>query len=289
MRKLTKTCALAISATALTLCLAGCGGGTISGGATTSASELSATYYDEAESIPTPDSITDAKKTTEYSNSGSGGTSYSYIYSADQSAYDEYLEFLNGDGLTTQENSDGGLNLISGDKKLATVSYENDTLTVTLLAASDQTTLKSIKLEEAVQSDRYSYTIHSFSWEKEIYPPNTSGYYQYVQEVPNFTYLKFEATFKNEGTNDFSFNTTDASVVFDDGTTYSANIAYVADQQIGEGSNNTLQTFYSLAPKQEVTLYIYASVADEIMNSATSATLNWTFSDGNEYSCAIDF
>ncbi len=59
----------------------------------------------------------------------------------------------------------------------------------------------------------------------------------------------------------------------------SAEYAYDDNNYIGNG--------YSLEPLQEVTLYLYASIPDEVANDLTEGTLASPFRDGNQYQMSL--
>ena len=45
-----------------------------------------------------------------------------------------------------------------------------------------------------------------------------------------------------------------------------------------------IDNFYAIDPLSEVSLYLYASIPDEIADNFSGGTVNWTFRDGTTYS-----
>lgn len=125
-----------------------------------------------------------------------------------------------------------------------------------------------VKPGETVSTEGYSFTLNSLSFVEEIYPSDTSSYYNYYPDQPGMKYLVAELTYKNEWTNYVTPGwSTDAT--FDvGGNMYSATVEV-------DGGTMTSQN-YSIDPKVTNRLIVWASIPDEVVNSG-SPKLSWSF------------
>lgn len=133
---------------------------------------------------------------------------------------------------------------------------------------------KVISVGEQVDSDYYSFTLQSLSWEDEIYPSDTSGYYRYQADENGKTYLLAKVSYTNLD-NEYAVPGYATKAEFQvDGNSYSSTIAV-------DGGKNFMQS-YSVEAQETATLYIYASVPDSVKDSS-DVSLTWSIPKSDQY------
>lgn len=126
---------------------------------------------------------------------------------------------------------------------------------------------QEIALNQQVDNEGCSFTVTSLDFMEEIYPDDTSGYYQYYEDEAGSSYLVARVSATNTH-NEYIVPgwATNASFTLD-GNKYGAQIVVI------DGSN--LSQSISIDPQQTVDLYIFASIPDS-MKGAKSVELSWT-------------
>lgn len=133
---------------------------------------------------------------------------------------------------------------------------------------------KAFSAGEQIDSDYYSFTLLSFSWEDEIYPSNTSGYYQYQADEDGKTYLLAKVEYTNLD-NEYALPGYATKAEFQvEGNSYSGVIAV-------DGGRNFMQS-YRVEAQDTATLYIYASVPDSVKDSS-DVSLIWSIPKSDQY------
>lgn len=126
---------------------------------------------------------------------------------------------------------------------------------------------QKITLNQQIDNEGCSFTVTSLDFMEEIYPDDTSGYYQYYEDEAGSSYLVARVSATNTH-NEYIVPgwATNASFTLD-GNKYRAQIVVI------DGSN--LSQSISIDPQQTVDLYIFASIPDS-MKGAKSVELSWT-------------
>lgn len=253
-------------------------------------------YFEQCTELPTPDSVIDATESSTISSSTDGietSTKYSYKLNEDDSEAaasqaQSYADSLSDYGFQAIKDSETEWTVVKDSTKMGTISYDPSdmTLKVEVYAEGSRTTLESISLGQTVEADNYTFTLTNVEWGKELYPPDTSGGYNYYQEQPNKTYCVVKGTFKNTGSNAFDLGSTSLEFKNMNGKyNFSGSPEYAFYNAVGYSS---LGNFYSIEPLTEVPVYLYASVPDEVAENFTSGTMTWTFRDGSTYSLTFE-
>lgn len=253
-------------------------------------------YFEQCTELPTPDSIIDATESSTISSSTDGietSTEYSYKLNEDDSEAaasqaQSYADSLSDYGFQAIKDSETEWTVVKDSTNMGTISYDPSdmTLKVEVYAEGSRTTLESISLGQTVEADNYTFTLTNVEWGKELYPPNTSGGYNYYQEQPNKTYCVVKGTFKNTGSNAFDLGSTSLEFKNMNGKyNFSGSPEYAFYNAVGY---NSLGNFYSIEPLTEVPVYLYASVPDEVADYFTGGTMTWTFRDGSTYSLTFE-
>lgn len=133
---------------------------------------------------------------------------------------------------------------------------------------------KAFSVGEQVDSDYYSFTLQSFSWEDEIYPSDTSGYYRYQADEDGKTYLLAKVEYTNLD-NEYAVPGYATKAEFQiEGNKYGGTIAV-------DGGRNFMQS-YSVEAQATATLYIFASIPDSVKDSS-DVSLIWSIPKSDQY------
>lgn len=152
---------------------------------------------------------------------------------------------------------------------LTTNAFGSETITANKISEEDYTANieaskalgpKSIAVGETVsEADLYSFTVDSISYEDEIYPSDTSGYYTYYPDESGSSYLVAHITMKNEAT-DYILPGYAASATFSiNGNNYKGSVEVDAGTLYGQS--------YRVEAKDTASIVVYASIPDEVINS----------------------
>ena len=126
---------------------------------------------------------------------------------------------------------------------------------------------QDVAVGQTIDADAFSFTVNSISYQQEIYPSDTSGYYNYYTDQAGTTYLVASVTFTNKGS--------DAAVP---GWSTSATLTvngnnYRATPEV-DGGNRTSQS-YGVEAQQTSQMIIWAAVPDNVVNTG-EVTLSWS-------------
>lgn len=137
-----------------------------------------------------------------------------------------------------------------------------------ILKASKAKGPQEIALNQQIDNEGCSFTVTSLDFMEEIYPDDTSGYYQYYEDEAGSSYLVARVSATNTHNEYISlYWATDAYFTLD-GNKYAAQVVVI------DGSN--MSQSISIDPQQTANLYIFASIPDS-MKDAKSVELSWTF------------
>lgn len=249
-------------------------------------------YFDACEELPTPDSLINVSETSSFNLSNDdGSTSQKFTYSFEgkddvQGEIDQYLSDLKEYGFMVNDAGESKWAILSQEEKVATVSIDEDStqeLEITIFGKSARVSVKEVSIGQAIETEKYSFTLSSVEWAKEVYPPDTSGAYTYLKEQPNKTYCIIKGTFKYLGESHFNFSNTSAQFInMNNKYNFYGTVSYAYNTGGSTGLNG-LTSFYTLEPLSEVPLYITSSISDEVADDFTGGALEWTFQDGTTY------
>lgn len=124
--------------------------------------------------------------------------------------------------------------------------------------------LKPVQLAvgETVSTDACTFAVTSVEYLDEVYPQDTSGYYRYLPDESDKTYVVAWIDFTNNGT---EYGNPDPSTQ----AAFSiAGNSYEADVYLYEGS--ILSRSFSLDPKEGASLLVVSSVPDSVLGSGES-------------------
>lgn len=175
--------------------------------------------------------------------------------------------------LTGPAIKDAAVTVEEGTLKVEINSQEMEAEEITqeeydeIVKASEAKGPQEIALNQRVDNEGCSFTVTSLDFMEEIYPDDTSGYYQYYEDEAGSSYLVARVSVTNTH-NEYIVPgwATNASFTLD-GNKYGAQIVVI------DGSN--LSQSISIDPQQTVDLYIFASIPDS-MKGAKSVKLSWT-------------
>lgn len=164
----------------------------------------------------------------------------------------------------------------SGSSKLEITKITEDDFAARR-AAVDATS-PAIYLGDTIERDGYTFQLTSAQLVDEIYPPDTSDYYHYYEDMGDSKYYLVRGTFKNTGSDfaDVRFGT-NVSFTFND----EYNVEGVVEAAYADGND-----FYAYQPNplETVELYIYCVVSNEMADQIGSAKMTWKFgSQLNQY------
>ena len=165
---------------------------------------------------------------------------------------------------------------IDGDTLTTDAIGDGATITATRISEDDYNAAlekskalgpQDVAVGQTVDTDAFSFTVSSISYQQEIYPSDTSGYYNYYTDQAGTTYLVASVTFTNKGT--------DAAVP---GWSTSATLTvngnnYQATPEV-DGGNRTSQS-YRVEAQQTSQMIIWAAVPDNVVNTG-EVTLSWS-------------
>ena len=174
--------------------------------------------------------------------------------------------------LTGPAIKDAAVTVEEGTLKVEINSKEMEAKEVTqgeydeIVKASEAKGPQKIALNQQIDNEGCSFTVTSLDFMEEIYPDDTSGYYQYYEDEAGSSYLVARVSATNTH-NEYIVPgwATNASFTLD-GNKYGAQIVVI------DGSN--LSQSISIDPQQTVDLYIFASIPDS-MKGAKSVELSW--------------
>lgn len=133
---------------------------------------------------------------------------------------------------------------------------------------------KHISIGETVTTDVATFTVNSISYVDEIYPPDTSGYYQYYEDEDDSTYLLASVTYTNTGT-DYSIPGYATAAAFKvAGNNYDATVEFTEDGTMGIN--------YRVEAKDTAQFYIWCSVPDSVVDSG-AIELTWQIPSEQNY------
>ena len=133
------------------------------------------------------------------------------------------------------------------------------------------TEAQEIELGEEIATDDYTFTVGSYSWVENIYPPDTSNGYTYHKGEEGKHYFLFRGTFKNTAASKVALDDiSEASFVFNGKYTYDGTVEFTA-------SDANMFNQYYVDPLETVELYLYAQVPDELMDGFDTVELTWDF------------
>ncbi|MFD0702516.1 hypothetical protein DMP06_08680 [Slackia equolifaciens] len=171
------------------------------------------------------------------------------------------------DGILTAKQDDGSVSLTFEE-----TTREDIDATIEEFEEYAATNTK-VELGEKIKTDNYEFKLTKAEVQDEIYPPNTSGFYNYYQDEKGSKYYVITGTFKNLGSEfaDIMFGT-DAQIVINDEYTIAATVT---------GSEKGGSDFYSYQPNplETVNVTIFTSISDEMADELKTAHLEWRFTD----------
>lgn len=184
---------------------------------------------------------------------------------------------VNGTTYTANEIKDAEITF-DGDKLSAEGISDNKTIVAhkitkeeyrELVAKAAEFAPKSYGVGDTISGDGYTVTINSFEFREEIYPSDTSGYYNYYADEEGKTYLVADVTYTNDGTEYATPGWSTAAFLFVGENKYQAQIDV-------DGGSNTSQS-YSIDAKETSRVIVFASIPDAAIEEGASIQLTWSF------------
>lgn len=147
---------------------------------------------------------------------------------------------------------------------------------------------QELALGDSIQLDFVTITPAAVAIEDEIYPEDTSGVYLYIQDTAGSQYICLSGRMKNLAGENLDGRYFNGQITVNDTYTYDAVLSIAADP--------ATTTNYALAPLQEATFYLYASVPDDAVELLQTGAVTMRFNDmfaretnGYAYSYKIPF
>ena len=175
---------------------------------------------------------------------------------------------------TAQAIEDGEVT-IDGDT-LTTDAIGQGTTTAKRISEDDYNAAKEkskalgpqdVAVGQAVDTDAFSFTVDSISYEQEIYPSDTSGYYNYYKDQDGTTYLVASVTFTNKGTEAAAPGWSTKATLTVNGNNYQATPEV-------DGGTRVSQS-YGVEAQQTKQMVIWAAVPDNVVDTG-EVTLTWS-------------
>lgn len=176
---------------------------------------------------------------------------------------------IQGDTLTTTAIATDGGKIVA--KKITDEQYKNE------LDAAAALGPKRIAVGESVTTPTAAFIVDSIAFVDEIYPSDTSGYYQYMSKQSGSSYLLAVVSYTNPGTEyEVPGYSTKASFSVG-GNIYEAEIEVDAGSRFGAS--------YRVEAKEATHIYIYCSVPDTV-KEAGEVKLTWSIPNEQSYMTA---
>lgn len=140
------------------------------------------------------------------------------------------------------------------------------------IAAADAIS-PAIALGQTIETENYTFELTGAELMSEIYPPDTSSYYRYYEDMADSQYYVVRGTFKNTGSNfaDLRYGTK---------ATFTFNGEYEIEGEV-EACRSDSSDFdaYQMNPLETVQLYIYCTVPNEMAEQLDSIQMSWQFAN----------
>lgn len=134
----------------------------------------------------------------------------------------------------------------------------------------------ALKFGETVSTPFVEITIDSIGTADEIKPENPDSVYRYLSDQEGETYIYAKCTIKNIGTEQFEYaNNSYVQLVVDDKYKYTGSVN-------GDEGGNFSFIYAYLDPFESATVYLSASVPDELVSKYSKATFVYGFTENFE-------
>lgn len=131
-----------------------------------------------------------------------------------------------------------------------------------------------VGLNETITTEKWTFTLTSAEWTKQLNPPDTSSIYSYLSAEEGKSFLVVRGSFKNLSGNSYDLKWgTDVECCFNDNYNFYG-MATAADI----GGNDFYE--YTVTPLETVNLYLVTNVPDDMKNSYSKAVLHWKMKSG---------
>lgn len=240
-------------------------------------------YFEEYETLPTPENCADVFRTSKRSSSINGVTKeiyYAYAETGEQklgmALVQTYQDYLKENGFSVNVISNSEFEILDDSVMIAAVSYSADskTLAVNIIPEQDRMVVegaKKLKMGDAIDLDFVKMTVESVSIEDEIYPADTSGVYLYISDVEGSQYICLRGQITNLSSNNLDGRYLAGKVTI--------NGEYSYDTEFSIGSNPAATTNYALEPLGTAHYYLYANVPDTAIGLLKNGTITIAFND----------
>lgn len=240
-------------------------------------------YFEEYETLPTPENCADVFRTSKRSSSVNGVTKeiyYAYAETGEQklggALVQAYQNYLKENGFSVNVISNSEFEILDDSVMIAAVSYSagSNTLAVNIIPEQDRMVVegaKKLKMGDTIDLDFVKMTVESVSIEDEIYPADTSGAYLYISDVEGSQYICLRGQITNLSSSNLDGRYLAGKVTI--------NGEYSYDTEFSIGSNPAATTNYALEPLGTAHYYLYANVPDTAIGLLKNGTITIAFND----------
>ena len=243
-------------------------------------------YYDEAATLPTVDSVTDASLSGNNKSTVNGEKeNIEYRYgNADDKNVSEYVEYLKQNGFAVNETGDNAYEIIENKYVIATFTVENENMTMNIIPAEKRvmSNADAIKIElgQKITTDEYEFTLNNIELTYELKPANTSRFYTSYPAEKGKIYIHVDGELYNTSKRDMCIG--DLFVPhadFDNGFAYDG-FAIIDD---GDNGFDYVSSYIACTPLETCHYHGLIECPDKIEDSDAPLYVTFSLADGKTY------
>lgn len=259
------------------------------------------TYFEESPSLPIPTSYADVKQSGHSSSKSNGKVTkieykYRLLYDSDDATavFTQYIDGLNADGYKIEKTGSSYV-VSNGNKKIATVSWDNTRMTVSVTPGNEKLTKKpekpngsmsfgffsepaeaktpTISIGDTIKTSYLNMSLDKFGQTSQLLSyvtsrkPRNWRYYEPNSSSNQLFYV--QGVFTNLTNREINISNTYAELTFDGKETYRCYVTSL----YGDGRGFTT----SVISKDKVNFYIYAEVPKSVLKKYKSCELQLGF------------
>lgn len=270
--------------------LVACGGaaGSKSASVDKSTEKKALEYFEEYNTLPTPDSVANFTGTGSSKKTTNGVVKeIKYTYSSDdgKKSYEEYINRLKMLSFQIKDKGEEGILVIENKIGIATIKC-NETggfkMEVYIIPETERVEEKDIVIVgigDTITTESFEYKIENVELTYEVLPPNTSSVYSSYPAEQGKVYLHMNGKLKNLMKRDIRIDETFTPVaIYGDGYVYSGFVIVEDDNRFDWGGS-----YSAGAPLETSGVHILVEMPDEVENADENILLSLKTSDGGTY------
>ena len=176
---------------------------------------------------------------------------------------EEYVKYIKEQGISVNQISDTEVSILTGDKKAASVVYEDKKISVIIVPEESRVTqvFTELPLDGTIELDFVKIELNgNYEISDVLLPNDTSGVYLEYDANEGSSFVIVRGTVTNTSAGDLESRYIDAVITLSDKYEYDCDVLFAA--------NPASVTNYAIAPFESSPLYIYASVPNNGLDAA---------------------